>query len=292
MEESGVSISWSPPEGTTARQVLDGYAVTYASSDGSSRRTDFVDRSRSSHQLRALAAGRAYNISVFSVKRNTNNKNDISRPAALLTRTRPRPIEDFEVTNISANAISVQWALHRIQHATVSRVRVSILYPEASAVQSTEVDRSVDRLTFGDLLPGRRYTVRLTTLSGPGGAEYPTESLASAPLNVWTRPLPPANLTASRVTATSAHMVWDTPAPGISLEAYVINVTTSQSTKSRYIPNGKLVSYTVRDLMPGRRYQLSVTAVQSTEQGQLHSEPAHLYIITCEFRDRRRLGSC
>lgn len=88
MEESGVSISWSPPEGSTARQVLDGYAVTYASSDGSSRRTDFVDRSRSSHQLRALAAGRAYNISVFSVKRNTNNKNDISRPAALLTRTR------------------------------------------------------------------------------------------------------------------------------------------------------------------------------------------------------------
>lgn len=84
-------------------------------------------------------------------------------------------------------------------------------------------------------------------------------------------------------------MVWDTPAPGISLEAYVINVTTSQSTKSRYIPNGKLVSYTVRDLLPGRRYQLSVTAVQSTEQGQLHSEPAHLYIITCEFSGRRGL---
>lgn len=29
--------------------------------------------------------------------------------------------------------------------------------------------------------------MRLTTLSGPGGADYPTESLASAPLNVWTR---------------------------------------------------------------------------------------------------------
>lgn len=91
VEESGVSISWSPPEGPAARQVLDGYAVTYVSSDGSYRRTDFVDRSRSSHQLRALAAGRAYNISVFSVKRNTNNKNDISRPAALLTRTRECP---------------------------------------------------------------------------------------------------------------------------------------------------------------------------------------------------------
>lgn len=68
--------------------MLDGYAVTYTSSDGAYRRTDFVDRSRSSHQLRALAAGRAYNISVFSVKRNANNKNDISRPVLLLTRTR------------------------------------------------------------------------------------------------------------------------------------------------------------------------------------------------------------
>lgn len=86
-----MSISWRPPEGQAARQVLDGYAVTYASSDGSARRTDFVERSRSSHQLRALAAGRAYNISVFSVKRNANNQNDISRPVALLARTREWP---------------------------------------------------------------------------------------------------------------------------------------------------------------------------------------------------------
>lgn len=83
-------------------------------------------------------------------------------------------------------------------------------------------------------------------------------------------------------------MVWDAPTPGASLEAYVINVTTSQSTKSRYVPNGRLVSYMVRDLAPGRRYQLSVTAVQSTGGGQLHSEPAHLYIITCECA---RLGA-
>lgn len=91
MEESGVTISWRPPEDPAARQMLDGYAVTYASSDGSFRRTDFVDQGRSSHQLRALAAGRAYNISVFSVKRNANNRNDISRPLALLARTRERP---------------------------------------------------------------------------------------------------------------------------------------------------------------------------------------------------------
>uniref|UniRef100_G3SSY9 Sushi, nidogen and EGF-like domain-containing protein 1 n=1 Tax=Loxodonta africana TaxID=9785 RepID=G3SSY9_LOXAF len=289
VEESGLSISWLPPDGPAAQQMLDGYAVTYTPADGAFRRTDFVDRGRSAHQLRALAAGRAYSISVFSVKRNANNKNDISRPVVALIRTRPRPVEGFEVTNVTANTISVRWALHRIRHATVSKVRVSIRHPEAGGDQSTDLDRSTDKFTFGALLPGKKYTIQVVTLSGLGPGEHPTESLATTPLHVWTRPLPPANLTAARVTATSAHVVWDAPSPGTVLEAYVINVTTNQSTKSRYIPNGKLASYTVRDLTPGRRYQLSVTAVQSTEEGQIHSEPAHLYIITSQrdSTDRR-----
>lgn len=37
------------------------------------------------------------------------------------------------------------------------------------------------------LLPGRRYAIWVTALSGLGGQERPTESLASAPVHVWTR---------------------------------------------------------------------------------------------------------
>lgn len=76
-------------------------------------------------------------------------------------------------------------------------------------------------------------------------------------------------------------MAWEQPPVG-TMEGYIINVTTAQSVKSRYVPNGKLVSYTVRDLLPGQRYHLSLTAVQNTEQGQVHSEPIHLYVSTCE----------
>ncbi|XP_074154067.1 sushi, nidogen and EGF-like domain-containing protein 1 [Sminthopsis crassicaudata] len=282
VEDSGVSISWRPPEDPAAKQTIDGYAVTYASFDGSYRRTDFVDRSHSAHQLRALAAGKAYNISVFSVKRNVNNKNDISRPVVLVTRTRPRPVQGFEIANVTATSITVQWALHKVKHSTVSKVRVSIRRLGDQEDHAVELDSTTDKYTFWDLLPGERYIIHVATLSGLGTEDHPSESLATAPFHVWTRPLSPRNLTAARVTATSAHMVWEQPPPGTPVEGYIINVTTSQSVKSRYVPNGKLTSYTMRDLQPGQRYRLSVTAVQNTEQGQMHSDPAHLHIVTSQ----------
>ncbi|NXO73463.1 SNED1 protein, partial [Phainopepla nitens] len=215
------------------------------------------------------------------VKRNVNNKNDISRPVMLTTRTRPRPVEGFEITNVTASAITVQWALHRLQHSTVSRVRVSIRHMGDLAGRTVELNSSVAKYTFLDLQPGERYIIHVTTLSGLGVEDHPSESLATAPFHVWTRPLPPQNLTASHVTATSVSMAWEQPPAG-AMEGYIINVTTAQSVKSRYVPNGKLVSYTVRDLLPGQRYHLSLTAVQNTEQGQLHSEPIHLYVNTLQ----------
>ncbi|XP_065496017.1 sushi, nidogen and EGF-like domain-containing protein 1 isoform X2 [Caloenas nicobarica] len=193
----------------------------------------------------------------------------------------PRPVEGFEITNVTASAITVQWALHRLKHSTVSRVRVSIRQPGDLADRTVELNSSVAKYTFLDLQPGERYIVHVTTLSGQGTEDHPSESLATAPFHVWTRPLPPKNLTASRVTATSVSMAWEQPPTGAT-EGYIINVTTAQSVKSRYVPNGKLVSYTVRDLLPGQRYRLSVTAVQNTEQGQVHSEPMHLYVTTLQ----------
>ena len=50
---------------------------------------------------------------------------------------------------MTASAISVRWALHRIRHATVSSVRVSIRHPEAQEDQFADMDKSVDKFTFG-----------------------------------------------------------------------------------------------------------------------------------------------
>ncbi|XP_053896808.1 sushi, nidogen and EGF-like domain-containing protein 1 isoform X10 [Malaclemys terrapin pileata] len=193
----------------------------------------------------------------------------------------PRPVEGFDIANVTASTITVQWALHRLQHSSVSKVRISIRQPGDLEDRTVELNSSVTKYTFRDLRPGERYLIHVSTLSGLETEDPPSESQAMAPFHVWTRPLPPQNLTASRVSATSVYMTWDQPLAG-SVEGYIINVTTNQSIKSRYVPNGKLSSYTVRDLLPGQRYRLSMMAIQNTEQGQGHSEPAHVYILTLQ----------
>ncbi|XP_050821293.1 sushi, nidogen and EGF-like domain-containing protein 1 isoform X4 [Gopherus flavomarginatus] len=193
----------------------------------------------------------------------------------------PRPVEGFDIANVTASTITVQWALHKLQHSSISKVRISIRQPGDLENRTVELNSSVAKYTFRDLRPGERYLIHVSTLSGLEMEDPPSESQAMASFHVWTRPLPPQNLTASRVSATSVHMTWDQPLAG-SVEGYIINVTTNQSIKSRYVPNGKLSSYTVRDLLPGQRYRLSVMAIQNTEQGQGHSEPAHVYILTLQ----------
>ena len=56
-------------------------------------------------------------------------------------------------------------------------------WPESRAI----LFLSLASLPHRALLPGRRYAIWVTALSGLGGQEHPTESLASAPVHVWTR---------------------------------------------------------------------------------------------------------
>lgn len=96
-------------------------------------------------------------------------------------------------------------------------------------------------------------------------------------------PLPPSNLSAVLVTTSTVHLNWDTP-PVDSVDGYTLNVTHNHSTKSRYVPNGKMTSYTVRDLQPGQRYRITVTALRNTPHGPVNSDPKTLRIQTGKYR--------
>lgn len=94
-------------------------------------------------------------------------------------------------------------------------------------------------------------------------------------------PLPPQNLSLSHVTTNSALITWNRHPRNIP-DGFVVNVTRGLNTRSRFLPNGKLGSYTLRELTPGQHYYLALTAVKNTGQEQIHSIPQHLAFTTCE----------
>uniref|UniRef100_A0A668A7E5 Sushi, nidogen and EGF like domains 1 n=1 Tax=Myripristis murdjan TaxID=586833 RepID=A0A668A7E5_9TELE len=284
VEENEVELRWDEPD--PSHSLVSGFAVTYAPLGRGNRKTDFLDKQQSTHILRGLMPGLLYNISTFSVKRNANS-NDISQPAIALIRTRPRRVEQLQVVNVSSSQVWLRWLVQAARHAAVSQVRVSLTPSDGSGARTKFAD-FVHVTTFvhlllsrSSLLPGQMYTVDMMTQSGTRPDEFPSTSHSAGPLQVWTRPLPPQNLSLSHVTTNSALITWNRHPRNIP-DGFVVNVTRGLNTRSRFLPNGKLGSYTLRELTPGQHYYLALTAVKNTGQEQIHSIPQHLAFTTCE----------
>ncbi|XP_034035125.1 sushi, nidogen and EGF-like domain-containing protein 1 [Thalassophryne amazonica] len=282
VEENEVELRWDEPQ--PSHSLISGFAVTYAPLGRSNRKTDFLDRQQSTHIMRGLIPGLLYNISTFSIKRNTNS-NDISQPATALIRTRPRQVEQLEVVNVSSSQVWLRWLVQAARHAAVSRVHVSLLPSDGSKARTVILNTSTTEHTFSSLLPGHMYTVDALTQSGIGPDEFPSTSHSAGPLQFWTRPLPPQNISLSHVTTNSALITWSRHPRNIP-DGFVVNVTRGLNTRSRFLPSGKLGSYTLRELTPGQHYYVALTSVMSTGQEQIHSIPQHLAFTTLSLEAR------
>ncbi|XP_029904625.1 sushi, nidogen and EGF-like domain-containing protein 1 [Myripristis murdjan] len=282
VEENEVELRWDEPD--PSHSLVSGFAVTYAPLGRGNRKTDFLDKQQSTHILRGLMPGLLYNISTFSVKRNANS-NDISQPAIALIRTRPRRVEQLQVVNVSSSQVWLRWLVQAARHAAVSQVRVSLTPSDGSGARTTLLNTSTTEYAFSSLLPGQMYTVDMMTQSGTRPDEFPSTSHSAGPLQVWTRPLPPQNLSLSHVTTNSALITWNRHPRNIP-DGFVVNVTRGLNTRSRFLPNGKLGSYTLRELTPGQHYYLALTAVKNTGQEQIHSIPQHLAFTTLPMEGR------
>lgn len=94
-------------------------------------------------------------------------------------------------------------------------------------------------------------------------------------------PLPPQNLSLAHVSSRSARVTWDRHPRSIP-DGFVVNVTRGLTTRSRYLPDGTLSMYTIRELNPGQHYRLALTAVRNTGHEQIHSVAQHLAFTTSE----------
>ncbi|XP_064792262.1 sushi, nidogen and EGF-like domain-containing protein 1 isoform X2 [Oncorhynchus masou masou] len=288
VEEDEVELRWDLPD-PSSQSLVSGFAVTYAplglpGRGSGTRKTDFLDKKLSTYQLQGLVPGMLYNISTFSVKRNTNS-NDVSQPAIALIRTRPRRVDQLQVVNVSSSQVWLRWLVQAARHATVSQVRLSLVSWDGSGVATALLNTSTMEYAFSSLLPGQMYTVDVLTQSGIRPDESPSTSHSAGPLQVWTRPLPPQNLSLSHVTSNSALVTW-VPHPRNLPDGFVVNVTRGLSTRSRFLPSGKLRTYTLRELSPGQHYHLVLVAVRNTGQEQIHSVPQHLAFTTLPMEER------
>uniref|UniRef100_A0AAR2LD50 Sushi, nidogen and EGF-like domains 1 n=1 Tax=Pygocentrus nattereri TaxID=42514 RepID=A0AAR2LD50_PYGNA len=285
VEESEVELRWDQSDIT--QNLISGFAVAYAPIGRGPRKTDFLERQHSTYVLQGLSPGQLYNISTFSVKRNTNS-NDISQPAFALIRTRPRKVEQLQVVNVSSSQVWLRWLVPASRHAAVSLLRVSLVPSDGSSPRTAILNTSVTEYTFSSLLPGQMYTVDVLTQSGVRPEELPSTSHSAGPLRFWTRPLPPQNLSLSHVTTTSAQFTWDRHPRSIP-DGFVVNITRGLITRSRYLPDGGLGTYTLRDLSPGQHYRLALTAVKNTGQEQVHSVAQYLAFTT---RESQKKANC
>lgn len=97
-------------------------------------------------------------------------------------------------------------------------------------------------------------------------------------------PLPPQNLSLSHVSSRTARVTWDRHPRSIP-DGFVVNVTRGLTTRSRYLPDGTLNMYTIRELNPGQHYRLALTAVRNTGHEQIHSVAQHLAFTTRESQE-------
>ncbi|KAK7891871.1 hypothetical protein WMY93_023834 [Mugilogobius chulae] len=193
-------------------------------------------------------------------------------------RARPRRVELLSVSNVSSSVVWLQWQLQD-PHSSPLLSTASGQYQSESV--SALLNASATEHSFSWLLPAHKYTADVLTQSGVRPDEFPSTSHSAGPLTFWTRPLPPLNLSLSHVSSTTALITWTRPSRTLS-DGFVVNVTRGLNTRSRFLPNGKLQSYTLRELTPGQQYYVSLTSVQNTGREQVHSSAQHLHFTTCK----------
>ncbi|XP_053355426.1 sushi, nidogen and EGF-like domain-containing protein 1 isoform X2 [Clarias gariepinus] len=281
VEESEVELRWDQAD--TSQNLISGFAITYAPIGQSPRKTDFLEKQHSTYVLQGLSPGQLYNISTYSIKRNSNS-NDISQPAFALIRTRPRKVDQLQVVNVSSSQVWLQWLVQVGWQAAVNLVRVSLVPSDGSGTRTAVLNASVMEYSFSSLLPGQKYTLDVLTQSGLRPEDLPASSHSSGPLHFWTKPLPPQNLSLSHVSSSTARVTWDRHPRSIP-DGFVVNVTRGLTTRSRYLNDGTLSIYTIRDLSPGQHYRLALTAVRNTGQEQIHSAAQHLAFTTLPLEE-------
>ncbi|XP_063742857.1 tenascin-N isoform X2 [Eleginops maclovinus] len=245
--ETSFSVSWDP-----VKAEIDGYILTYSSSEGSSEEF-LVGSDSTSHSLTGLKPGVLYTVYIWAIKGSkaskkisTEAQTDLDAPANLLARDE------------TESSFSVSW--DPVQ-AEIDGYILTYSSSEGSSEQiPVRSDSPSYRLT--GLRPGVLYTVYIWAIKG-SKASRKISTKAETEIDA------PKDLKATDVLPESALMTWVPPLADI--EGYILTYRDedgNMETVERQIGASES-SFAISSLEMGKKYIVTIIAYRGSKRSKM-----------------------
>ncbi|XP_022610587.1 tenascin-N [Seriola dumerili] len=248
--ESSFSVSWDH-----SQAEIDGYILTYSSSEGSSEEIP-VGSDRTSYNVTGLRPGIIYTVYIWAVKGgkasrkiSTQAETELDAPANLLARDE------------TESSFSVSW--DRVQ----ADIDGYILTYSSSEGSSGEIPLGPDSTSYSltSLRPGVLYTVYIWAIKG-NKASRKISTQAETELDA------PANLLARDETESSFSVSWDRVQADI--DGYILTYSSSEGSSGEIPLGPDSTSYSLTSLRPGVLYTVYIWAIKGNKASRKISTQA------------------
>ncbi|KAG8014152.1 Tenascin-N [Nibea albiflora] len=248
--ESSFSVSWDPVQAD-----IDGYVLTYSSSEGSSEEIP-VGSDSSSYMLTGLKPGVLYTVYIWAIKGSkaskkisTQAETELDAPANLSAR------------DVTESSFSVSW------DPALAEIDGYILTYSSSEGSSGEIPMGPDSTSYvlTSLRPGVLYTVYIWAIKG-SKASKKISTQAETELDA------PANLLARDETESSFRVSWDHTQADI--DGYVLTYSSSGGSSEEIPVGSDSSSYMLTGLKPGVLYTVYIWAIKGSKASKKISTQA------------------
>ncbi|XP_074507346.1 tenascin-N isoform X2 [Sebastes fasciatus] len=239
--ESSFRVSWDHTQAE-----IDGYVLTYSSSEGSSEEIP-VGSDSTSYTLTGLRPGVLYTVHIWAIKGSkasrkisTQAETELDAPANLSTR------------DVTESTFSVSW------DPAQAEIDGYLLTYSSSEGSSGEIPLGPDSTSYmlTRLRPGVLYTVYIWAIKG-NKASRKISTQDQTELDA------PANLLARDETESSFSVSWD-PVQA-EIDGYILTYSSSEGTSGEIPVASDSTSYRLTGLRPGVLYTVNIWAIKGSK---------------------------
>ncbi|XP_044047807.1 receptor-type tyrosine-protein phosphatase eta-like isoform X3 [Siniperca chuatsi] len=229
---SSVSLNWTEPEGKSSF-----YSVQWT--DGEIKKT--VNVSQTFKTIYNLTAGVKYNITVTAVSDDGRTE---GAKAAVSLYTKPEVVRNLTVTGFTTSSVSLNWTEPEGKSSFYS-----VQWTDGEKMKTVNVSQTFK--TIDNLTAGVKYNITVTAVADDDRTEGESTTVSQ-----YTKPAVVRNLSVTEVTTSSVSLKWTKPEGNAT--SYTVQWASGRGTFENTTTE---TSFTIKDLIPGFQYNITVAAV-------------------------------